>query len=274
MTVSVADFEFVRRLVRERSAVVLDDGKEYLVQARLAPLAQREGLASVGALVDLARSGSARLPDEIVAAMATKETSFFRDAHPFAALRSDILPRLLATQSRPLRVWSAAASTGQEAYSLAMLLYAQFPAAPPASILATDLADDAVSRGRAGRYTQLEVNRGLPARLLVTHFHRDGLHWRVNDTIRRLVQFRQLNLVQSWPPIPPMDIVLMRNVLIYFDTAARKSVLARVARILRPGGYLMLGASETTHGLGSPFEPVTVGRSVCYRLPLKEAMTC
>lgn len=270
MTVSAADFQFVRHLVRDQSAIALEDGKEYLVQARLGPLAQREGLGSVAELVDRVRTGSLALRDDVVEAITTNETSFFRDVHPFDALRDTLVPELLQGSTRGLGIWSAAASTGQEAYSVAILLREHFPNAPDAVVLASDLSRAVLERASSGRFTQLEVNRGLPARLLVRYFDRQGLHWQVKERVRRMVTFRQLNLARPLPVLPRMDIVLLRNVLIYFDTATKAAVLREVARVLRPGGYLFLGSAETTYGLDPQWERVEIGRSVFYRLTGKE----
>lgn len=265
--VSPEDFQFVRQVVKDESAISLEDGKEYLVQARLSPIVQREGLTSVGELVARLRAGAPALRDDVVEAITTNETSFFRDVHPFDALRDRIFPELLAEAgSRGLRIWSAAASTGQEPYSVAMLLLERFPGAPDAQILATDLNREVLEKARTGRYTQLEVNRGLPARSLVTWFDRHGLEWEVKERVRRMVSFRRLNLAERLPALPAMDLVLLRNVLIYFDAPTKTRVLREVARVLRPGGYLFLGSAETTYGLDPQWERVEVGRSVFYRL--------
>jgi chemotaxis protein methyltransferase CheR len=266
VTVSLTDYEFIRKLVHDRSSIALGAGKEYLVDARLGSLAQREGLDSVGDLVRQVRMGDPRVRDEVVNAMATNETSFFRDVHPFDALRETIIPAILAANpTRPLAMWSAAASTGQEAYSLAMLVREHFPLASNATILATDFASDVITRAESGTFTQLEVNRGLPAALLVKHFERQGRDWRVKPAIRAMVTFRRINLAQSLGFVPPMDIIFLRNVLIYFDLATKRAVLTEIARRLRPDGYLFLGASETTYGIDDCYERVGVGRTTCYR---------
>ncbi len=264
MALPAGDFQYVRSLVQERSALVLNDGKEYLVEARLAPLAEREGLSSVAELLALLRQGSTALRDDVVEAMTTNETSFFRDVHPFDALRDVVLPAALARRGGRLRLWSAASSTGQEAYSLAMLLADHFPTAD-ATILATDLSRDVLARAARGTFTQLDVNRGLPAALLVKHFERDGAGWRVREHLRRRVEFRQLNLAKPWPSLPPMDLVLLRNVLIYFGPEAKRAVLTQVARVLAPGGLLSLGGAETTYGLDEGWERLQVGRTSMYR---------
>jgi chemotaxis protein methyltransferase CheR len=197
--------------------------------------------------------------------MVTNETFFFRDVHPFAALRDEIIPSLLrANGGRRLSMWSAATSTGQEAFSLALLLREHFPDIR-ASILATDLSSRVLARAKTGRFSQLEVNRGLPAALLVRHFDRYGREWELHDDVRRLVRFRQINLAKSVAGVQQMDVIMLRNLLCYFDTAGRTAVLDRLAKILRPDGYLFLGAAETTYGLPVPYDRIEVGRSTCYR---------
>jgi chemotaxis protein methyltransferase CheR len=266
MTVTPDDYRYVCRLVQDASAIDLREGREYLVQARLAPIARREGLETVTQLVARLRLGEPGLREDVVEAMATKETSFFRDMHPFDVLREQLVPDLLSAGPRRLHIWSAATATGQEAYSVAMLMHDHFSDAPAPAILGTDLSRQALEVARAGRYTSLEVNRGLPARLLVRHFDRDGLHWVLKEKVRRMVEFRQLNLSGPWPTMHPMDVVLLRNVLIYFDSAAKAAVLDKVAGVLRPGGFLILGGAETTYGIDDRFERVSIGRSLCYRL--------
>jgi chemotaxis protein methyltransferase CheR len=266
-----ADFEYVRRLVRERAAIVLEDGKAYLAESRLVPVARREGFGSVAELI-------ARIRDErfgplhrkVVEAMATNETSFFRDVHPFDALRTAVLPDVLARRAaeRTFHVWCAAASTGQEPYSVAMLLREHFPqlAGWTVRLLATDLSTDVLGRARAGRFTQLEVNRGLPAAHLVRYFERQGPHWVLGEEVRRMVEFRELNLAEPWPVLPPMDVVLLRNVLIYFDLDTKREILAKLRRVLRPDGWLFLGGAETTLNVDDAFERVQVGRASAYRV--------
>lgn len=266
-TCSVEDFEFVRRLLRERSAIAIEPGKEYLVESRLAPLARREGLGSVADLIRVLRSGASRLTTAVVEAMTTNETSFFRDIHPFEALRTEVIPQALtANGGSRLAMWSAAAATGQEAYSLALLVREHFRHLTNVTILGTDLSHGVLDRARSGRFTQLEVNRGLPASLLVRYFEQDGVEWRIDETVRRMVTFRQANLAQPLTGIPPMDVIFLRNVLIYFDAATKQKVLAEVARVLRPGGVLFLGGPETTYGIDPSYERFEVGRTVCYRL--------
>ena len=271
MRVSDADFLYVRQLVQRDSAVSLGDDKGYLVETRLAPLIERAGVGSVHDLIDHLRAGAPGLREQVVEALVTHETQFFRDLHPFVALRDEIVPALLrANRARPLGMWSAAASRGQEAYSLALLMREHFPDIAGVTILATDISRKVLAQAEAGRFSQLEVNRGLPAALLLKHFDRVGREWQLHDDVRSMVTFRHLNLDGPLSAVPPMDIVFLRNVLIYFDTEAKVALLKRVGKILRPGGYLVLGGAETTYGLDDSYERVECGRSICYRLKTKE----
>jgi len=267
MGVSAVDFHYVRDLVAADSGLSLSEDKEYLVDTRLALLAEREGLDSVSDLIERVRCGAPGLRQDVVEALATHETLFFRDLHPFEALRTEIIPALLrANGGRRLAMWSAATSAGQEAYSLALLVREHFPAVADVSILATDISRQVLARAQAAEFSQLEVNRGLPAALLVKHFDRHGLMWRLHDDVRRMVTFRQVNLARALPEIPPMDVVLLRNVIIYFAPEAKKALLERVAGVLSKGGYLFLGGAETTYGLTDRYEQIQIGRSICYRL--------
>ena len=266
MAVSGTDYEFIRKLVHDQSSIALGSGKEYLVEARLRPVVHHEGLASVGDLVHVLRTGNTHLRDAVVDAMSTNETSFFRDVHPFDALRDTIIPAILAANGRRhVAMWSAAASTGQEAYSMAMLVREHFPLVPNATILATDLSSEVLARAETGTYTQLEVNRGLPVAFLVKHFERQGLEWRLKPAVREMVTFRRMNLSRPLLGVPPIDVIFLRNVLIYFDMATKRAVLGEMARVLRAGGYLFLGACETTYGIDDRYERVTLGRTTCYR---------
>ncbi len=256
-------FAYVAELVGRRSAIRLEPGKEYLVESRLGPLAREHGL-DVDAYIRRVRAGGGEAElARVVEAMTTNETSWFRDVAPFAALRPHVLPLLRSTGGiGRLRIWSAACSTGQEPYSILMAL-ADEPAVP-VDVVATDLNEQVLDRARAGEYSQLEVNRGLPAAALVHHFERAGAHWRVKADLRSRVQFRRHNLLDPAPP-GPFDMVFCRNVLIYFDLATKRAVLDRIARALRPGGLLVLGAAETTLGVHDGFERVEVGGAVLHR---------
>jgi len=202
--------------------------------------------------------------------MATNETYFFRDVHPFECLRKLVLPDLLARRaaSQRLDLWCAAAATGQEPYSLTMVLRDSFPqlAGWQTRLLATDLSREALKRARAGRYTQLEVNRGLPAPLLLKHFTKDGLDWQIKDEHKRMIDYRRLNLIEDFGLGGQFDLILLRNVLIYFDVETKRAVLARCRRLLRPDGYLFLSGAETTLNIDDAFVRVDYDKGGCYRL--------
>ncbi|HJZ54259.1 MAG TPA: protein-glutamate O-methyltransferase CheR [Gemmataceae bacterium] len=255
------EFDYLCRLVRDRSGIVLEAGKEYLVDARLTPVARKCDLRSVSELVGRLRAG----PDDglaarVVEAMATTETSFFRDLHPFETLRTTVLPELIRRRlnERRLNVWFAACSTGQEPYSFALLVREHLPELTGwrLDLLATDLSAEVLDRARVGRYSQIEVNRGLPAALLVKYFRQHGGTWELSEDVRRMVEFRELNLTRPWPLLPRADLIFLRNVMIYFDTETKKSILGRVARVLRPDGYLLLGGAESTLNLNDSLRRV------------------
>ena len=272
MSVAAGDFDYIAQLVRQGSAIVLEPGKEYLVESRLLPLARKVGDGSVSELVARLRTEpDDGLRHQVVDAMTTNETSWFRDRHPFDALGSRILPDLLARRAtqRQIAIWSAGCSSGQEPYSIAMILHGQLALHPgwQVSVLGTDLSREMLAKATAGRYGQLEVNRGLPATMLVNHFERAGTDWVVKDHIRQLVEFRRLNLAEAVAAaLPRFDVVFLRDVLIYFDHETKQRVLARVRRVLRPDGYLFLGGAETTLNVDDAFEPVQYDRATCYRL--------
>ena len=264
------DFNYLRDLVREHSAIVLDDDKGYLLKTRLQPIVRSENLSSLADLVRQMRGQSHNgLRQRVIEAMTTNETFFFRDQHPFEALKKHVIPDLLEKRnSRPLEIWSSACSSGQEPYSIAMLLEEHFPTSVVNNvhILATDLSSEMLEQAKAGRYGKLEVNRGLPAPLLDKYFDVEERSWQIKKKIRRMVDFRLVNLAEAWPSLPTMDIILLRNVLIYFDLETKQDVLRRVRRVLRPDGYLFLGAAETTLNLDDAFERITLGGTVCYQL--------
>ncbi|MTV27370.1 protein-glutamate O-methyltransferase CheR [Nitriliruptoraceae bacterium ZYF776] len=268
---TATDADFVRDLVRKRSAIVIDASKTYLIESRLGPVARTAGLNSLEELVTrLRREPLGKLQDLVVDAMTTNETTFFRDVGLWTALEKELLPELIAAraQTRSLTIWSAASSSGQEPYSLAMLLHDKFPhivSSYNVRIIATDLSAEMLGRAAAGRYTQLEVNRGLPAPLLVKHFTRDGAFWQVDQKLREMVEFRALNLVEPWPFMPDVDLLLMRNVLIYFDLETKREILGRCRRALRHGGHLVLGTSETTLNIDDAYERVVLPTATTYR---------
>lgn len=270
MTVTATEFDYIRDLVYTRSAIVLDEGKEYLVESRLQPLARRLAEGSIPKLVQRLRAEPLNsVHHEVVEAMTTNETSFFRDRYPFDAMSTHVLPALsLMRGGAPLTVWSAACSSGQEVYSLGMLIHEKFPELMAGRLrcYASDISTLMLSRAAEGRYSHLEVNRGLPAPLLVKYFERRGVDWEIKGSVRRMVEFRQMNLATAWAPLPPMDVVFMRNVLIYFDIETKRAVLERLRRVLKPDGFLFLGAAETTMNLDDSFERVMFDKATCYRL--------
>ena len=264
------DFEYIRDLVKDRTAIVLEPGKEYLAVTRLDPVVRRAGLGSLSELVaTLREDDDPALSEQVVDALTTNETTFFRDVYPFESLRTHVLPDLIERKrlSRSLFIWSAGCSSGQEPYSVAMLMRDEFPelAGWQVSILGTDVSVAMLERARAGRYGQLEVNRGLPADLLVRYFRRTGMDWEIDASIRAMVRFQHQNLVDPWPSLPPMDLVLMRNVMIYFDVTTKQDILGRVHGVLAPHGYLLLGTSETTLHLDDTFQRHAVGPTGWYR---------
>lgn len=253
------EFSYLRQLVYQHSAIVLEANQFYLAESRLGEIAQHAGYGSTEKLLAQLRQEKFHgLHRKVVEAMTTNETSFFRDIHPFEALRKVVLPTLVKMRliDRRLTIWCAAASSGQEPFSLAMLLREHFPEIVTnwtVRIIATDLSGDILQKAKAGRYTQFEVGRGLPAQLMVKYFRQEGKSWCVNDTIMKMIEFREMNLAQPWPLLPLCDLVMMRNVLIYFDLNTKRDILRRVRELLKPGGALFLGTAETTLNLDATY---------------------
>ncbi|MGC9293354.1 MAG: CheR family methyltransferase [Acidobacteriaceae bacterium] len=267
MALALAEFEYLQKYVEETSSIIIGPGQEYLVESRLADLAYQNKLASVQELLHLLRVAPASdLHAKVLDAMTNNETWFFRDQLPFEALRKRIIPEVLErnADSRKMSIWSAAASTGQEAYSIAMLLEDDFGGLPnwEVQILGTDISEAAVQRARQARYGQMEVSRGLSAQQLQKYFSPRGNEWQVHTSIRQRVHFQQRNLFHSWYDLPSFDIIFLRNVLIYFEVAKKKLILSRVPNVLRPGGYLVLGGAETTYGLDETLERINFGERV------------
>ncbi|MFQ3623816.1 MAG: protein-glutamate O-methyltransferase CheR [Acetobacteraceae bacterium] len=263
---SAASFSQLAEFLHARSGLVLTPDKMYLVETRLGPLMRREGCADLAALVAKVKSAlSSPIADEVVALMTTNETLFFRDGKPFAHLQEQVLPRLAASRGPrgPIRVWSAACSTGQEAYSVAMTAAGLGPqlGGCRVEILGTDLSRDVLRRAEVGRYSQFEVQRGLPVAMLLKHFRKDGAEWVVKDDIRAMTTFREWNLLRPLAPLGRFDVIFLRNVLIYFDQQTKSRVLDQVASVLAPDGVLYLGGSETTLGISSRFTPLDGVRS-------------
>lgn len=256
-------FAGLRAFLRGKTGLFLQPEKDYLIESRLAPIARRAGFSSVSEFArQLPRSPA--IADEIADAMATGETSFFRDKQPFEVLRDHILPPLIAARasSRVLRIWCAASASGQEPYSLAMLLRSMQErfAGWRVDFVATDLVAANVERARQGVYTQFEVQRGLPVQLLLEHFTRSGDSWQIAPDIRHMVRFSRFNLLDDFAVFGKFDLILCRNVLMYFDTATKTDVLQRLARALKPDAALLLGGAETTLGLTKCFVPHSASR--------------
>jgi len=265
--VTPQDFDYLRKLLRERSGLVLAAEKQYLAESRLVPVARRHGLGSLGELINRLRDKSpAALIAGVVEAMTTNETFFFRDKLPFDHFRDTMMPALIAARERDkrIRIWCTAASTGQEPYSLAMLLKGMsvLLAGYRVDIVATDLSSEVLEKGKAGTYTQFEVQRGLPVQLLVRFFEQSGESWQLAPELRGMVQFRSLNLLNDFSALSTFDVVFCRNVLIYFDQDTKVAVLNRIARQMPDDGYLVLGAAETVIGLTDAFKPLADKRGL------------
>jgi chemotaxis protein methyltransferase CheR len=259
--VTPQDYNFLRKLLRQRSGLVLSPDKQYLVESRLLPIVRKHNISSLHDLVgQLKGTSPTPLSVEVVEAMTTNETFFFRDKAPFEHFRDAILPTMLVARAREkqLRIWCAAASTGQEPYSLAMSLRDVVAALAGwrIDILATDLSGDVLERAKAGIYSQFEVQRGLPIGLLVKHFTQVGEQWQISQALRDVVQFRPLNLLNDFSALGRFDVVFCRNVLIYFDQETKTDVLERIAKQMPDDGFLVLGAAETVVGLTDAFHPV------------------
>ncbi|MCP4896595.1 MAG: protein-glutamate O-methyltransferase CheR [bacterium] len=270
--VTQSDFNYVRNMIKKHSAVSLDDSKAYLVSSRLLPVARSEGFDTVPQLISKLKTlPFGRLHLASVEALITTETSFFRDFHPFEALREIVIPDLIRDRrrtSKSFTIWSAACSSGQEPHSISIMLREYFPMLQdwPLTLIASDVSHSMIQRAKEGLYLQHEINRGLPARLLVKYFKQEKTKWRLKPEFARMFQYLQHNITHDWSNIPQVDVLLLRNVLIYFDVAERRQVLYRVRRTLKPGGLLILGAAETTLSLDDGFERVQCGRSVLYRV--------
>jgi len=265
--VTPIEYDYLRKLLKERSGLVLSSDKQYLVESRLLPIARKTGLAGLGELVQkLKAPGAESLVVEVVEAMTTNESFFFRDKIPFDHFREAIMPSLLTARAsqRRVRIWCAAASTGQEPYSLAMCLkeMAAQTAGWRVEIIATDLSTEVLEKAKAGIYSQFEVQRGLPIQLLVKYFTQIGETWQIAPEIRSMVQYRAFNLLSEFNQLGTFDAVYCRNVLIYFDQQTKIDVLDRIARITEADGYLVLGAAETVVGLTEAFKPIPERRGL------------
>lgn len=263
-TLAIENLRFLQERVYAHSGIVLDESKGYLIDARLTPIVRRLQLASINDLCALLRA-KARSPLEtqVVEAMTTNETYFFREIEQYTAIREKLIPELLVLRqtTRHLRFFSAACSTGQEAYSLIMLLLDMGLVGWNLSVLGTDISNPVLDRARAGRYQQIEVSRGLPSPKLVHYFHHVGADWELKEDVRRRAEFRLLDLREITSKLGLFDAIFCRNVLIYFDAVTRKKILARLHACLAPGGWLILGGAENCRGTDDLFERLTVGKA-------------
>jgi chemotaxis protein methyltransferase CheR len=261
------NYRFLQEHVRSQVGIVLEDNKHYLFESRLGPIVKQHGLGSINDLCTLLRgTRDVELAHEVVEAMTTNETYFFRDPAQYEAIRTVLLPRLKEQRrdTRNLRFWSAASSTGQEAYTLAMLLLESGFGEWNLQILGTDFSQKVVERARSGVYQQIEVNRGLPAALLVKYFRQSGLEWQLTDAVRRMVRFETIDLRKSMRTLGPFDLVFCRNVMIYFDNETKRNIVKEIHSTLFEGGWLLLGGAETAISLEERFDRQTVGNVTVY----------
>jgi len=261
------NYRFLQDHVYAHAGIVLEGDKHYLFESRLSPIVRRLGLNSINDLCGLLQATrETEVSREVVEAMTTNETYFFRDPAHYDAIRTVLLPRLKEErrETKKLRIWSAAASTGQEAYSTAMLLLEAGLGDWNTQILGTDFSSQVLERAKSGKYQQIEVNRGLPAAMLVKHFRRSGVDWQISDTLRSMVRFETIDLRRSMRALGPFDLVFCRNVMIYFDAKTKKSILGELHSTLFRGGWLLLGGTETAFGVEEYFERTTVGNAIVY----------
>ena len=261
------NYRFLQEHVHSQVGIVLEDNKHYLFESRLAPIVKQHGLGSINDLCAVLRTKrNAGLGHQVVEAMTTNETYFFRDPAQYEAIRTVLLPKLKAERAdtKKLRFWSAASSTGQEAYTLAMLLLENGFQDWNIQILGTDFSEKVVERARSGIYQQIEVNRGLPAALLVKYFRRSGLDWQLSEQVQKMVRFETIDLRKSMRTLGPFDLVFCRNVMIYFDNDTKRNIMKEIHSTLFRGGWLLLGGAETAFSLEERFDRQTAGSVTVY----------
>jgi chemotaxis protein methyltransferase CheR len=257
--VTPPDYEYLRKILKDHSGLDLSADKQYLIESRLLPLSRKAGLAGISELVQKMKAGSGSIVTQVVEAMTTNETFFFRDKVPFDHFRDSVMPEILQARAgrKSIRIWCAAGSTGQEPYSLAMCLKEMSAALGGwrVEIIATDLSQEVLEKSKAGIYSQFEVQRGLPIQMLVKYFKQIGELWQINADIRAMVQHRQLNLLHDFSQLGVFDVIFCRNVLIYFDQDTKINIFNRLAKAIELDGFLVLGAAETVVGLTEVFKP-------------------
>lgn len=273
MALNPSEFSFLANFVKTATAIILTPDKDYLVESRLNPVARRIGVKSVNELVAKLRQNPSVMSEVgqlIAEAMTTNETYFFRDVKPFDVLKRSLIPEAMERRAkdRTLNIWSAACSSGQESYSIAMTIKEHFPALAGwrVRLIATDISKSMVERTRDGIFSQIEINRGLPATLLVKYFTKSGSEWRVKPELTKMVEASPMNLAGQWPMLPRMDIVFLRNVLIYFDVDTKRLILEKVSKTMSQGATLLLGGSETTMNVSNDFDRLASGDSFYYKL--------
>lgn len=260
------DFAYVAKMLKERSGLIVTQDKAYLLESRLTPIARKRGLSGLDDLLKILPSGGEALQKEVTEAMTTNESFFFRDIKPFDQFKALVLPQLLKTRAakKSFRIWSAACSSGQEAYSLAMILKEEGAklAGWKIEIVGTDISQEMLEKAKAGIYTQFEVQRGLPVQLMVKYFKKNNESWQIDPAIRQMVQYREYNLLNDLKPLGQFDVVFCRNVLIYFDQPTKSKVLDNISRIVPSDGLLYLGGAETVLGISDKFKPIPDQRGI------------
>ncbi len=269
MSLNKKAFQYICNLVFKQAAIILSEDKEYLVETRLSPLAAKSGFGSVNDFIhSISKSPTEAIKQKITEAITTNETSFFRDQYLFEEIRDSIIPEIIKNNedSRGFKIWCAASSTGQEPYSLAMLIDDSFPQLDgwDIEIIATDINCDVLSKAKSGIFSQIEVNRGLPARLLSKYFKKEGAFWMIDEGLKSRIQFSQINLAGRWGNLPIFDLVLMRNVLIYFNSDTKQEILKKAKQHLKPQGFLLLGTAESLVGLDVDLSKKKQGKVIYY----------
>ncbi|MEP1934177.1 MAG: protein-glutamate O-methyltransferase CheR [Roseibium sp.] len=273
-----SEFEFLKNLLKAKSGLVLSNDKQYLVESRLLPIARSSKLETLSAVIQaLQKGGNRTLEVDVIEAMTTNESFFFRDKTPFDHFKDTMLPALLESRAsrKQLKIWCAAASTGQEPYSLGVCIKEEGTKLGGwrTRILGTDLSQEVLEKAKTGLYSQFEVQRGLPIQLLLKYFEQKGDMWQINADMRAMIEWKKLNLLESFTHLGEFDIVFCRNVLIYFDQPTKTEILGRIAKSLPDDGYLVLGAAETVVGLTDAFKPVPGKRGLFQKKQAVQAAT-
>lgn len=272
---NIEHFDFIRKFINEQTGIVLDSGKEYLVESRLMPIAKELGFELLDPLInEIMKQFPNPLKLKIIDALTTNETLFFRDINSFDVLKNHVLPELISRKQKEkkLGIWCAAASSGQEPYTIAMILKEMSVMLRGWSIqfIASDISESMLERAKNGVYNQFEINRGLPTQFLIKYFEKSGANWQIKKEIRDMVEFKKINLMNPWS-FSTIDIVFIRNVLIYFGLETKKDIFKRLEKVLNPEGYFFLGGSETLLGINSEFERISLNKAPCYQFKRKRS---